>query len=522
MCEALVTVVDTAPPLVLFSSNSVTLAFNTNCEALLPDLTTTNFILAIDTCSSVTVTQAVPVNTAMTLGTNFVSVTAFDTSGNSTSRVLTVVVPQTPAVVTQPSGLTVSPGGNALLSVAACGAPELRYQWQFNSTDIVDATNAVVAINNAQTADAGQYRVVITNGFGAVTSEVATLSVYFTTPAPAFAAAGLFSDTNHGVSPESAGLFTLQTTRKQKFTGKIYLDGDVIPFEGSFDVTGAGTGQTAARRGKPALVLTLQFALDGSDRVTGVVSNSSGAWVADLLGDRSPFDKRDHPATLLAGRYTMVLPGANDATVSPAGDGYGLITVGLDGRVSVAGALGDGVSLNAAPAGLSKDGHWPFYSPAGAGNGSHGVILGWLTFAVAPGANPVGTLEWVRAAGGNGIYSGGFAMEVTVEGSSYAPPPSHTAALSLQSGTLVVHGGNLADFAAPYTLDDANEFHFSSPANSIRLSLDPATGQLKGSMASPANPNARVQIRGAALQNDSTGGAFFLGTDQSGSVRLEP
>lgn len=82
-----------------------------------------------------------------------------------------------PAITAQPAGLIVAPGGNATFSVTATGSPPPTYQWQRNGTAITGATAASLALTNVQASDAGDYRVVVSNAGGTVTSNSATLSV---------------------------------------------------------------------------------------------------------------------------------------------------------------------------------------------------------------------------------------------------------------------------------------------------------------------------------------------------------
>src|SRR6266496_4181093 len=82
-----------------------------------------------------------------------------------------------PVITTQPSSLTNIAGTTATFSVEATGTEPLHYQWQFNTLERTDQTNAVLVLTNVQTGDAGSYTVVITNVDGAVTSAVATLTV---------------------------------------------------------------------------------------------------------------------------------------------------------------------------------------------------------------------------------------------------------------------------------------------------------------------------------------------------------
>jgi len=82
-----------------------------------------------------------------------------------------------PVITTQPSSLTNIAGTTATFSVEATGTEPLHYQWQFNTLERTDQTNAVLVLTNVQTGNAGSYSVVITNVDGAVTSAVATLTV---------------------------------------------------------------------------------------------------------------------------------------------------------------------------------------------------------------------------------------------------------------------------------------------------------------------------------------------------------
>jgi hypothetical protein len=83
-----------------------------------------------------------------------------------------------PLIITQqPQNQLLVPGQNYEFSVAATGIPPLSYQWRFNGGVIPAATNAALAVTNAQLANAGEYDVVVFDAFAAVTSAVANLSL---------------------------------------------------------------------------------------------------------------------------------------------------------------------------------------------------------------------------------------------------------------------------------------------------------------------------------------------------------
>ncbi|PWU21265.1 MAG: hypothetical protein C5B50_02150 [Verrucomicrobia bacterium] len=88
---------------------------------------------------------------------------------------LTVLLP--PTITSQPTNLTVIPGATAAFSVAASGSLPLAYHWQFGNATLAAATTSTLQLSNVQPAQAGNYRVIVTNVAGAITSVPASLRV---------------------------------------------------------------------------------------------------------------------------------------------------------------------------------------------------------------------------------------------------------------------------------------------------------------------------------------------------------
>jgi hypothetical protein len=82
-----------------------------------------------------------------------------------------------PSITTQPVSQTVTAGADVSFTVAASGTTPLSYQWQKNTADISGATSATLSLNNVTAADTGNYRAVVSNAAGPVTSDTATLTV---------------------------------------------------------------------------------------------------------------------------------------------------------------------------------------------------------------------------------------------------------------------------------------------------------------------------------------------------------
>ncbi|MBI1336445.1 MAG: choice-of-anchor D domain-containing protein [Phycisphaera sp.] len=88
------------------------------------------------------------------------------------------VAPVGPSIVTQPQSATVPLGGDAVFSVSTSGTTPLRYQWKRDGNDILNATSATYTLQNVTPDDDGAvFTVVVTNDYGLVISDGATLSV---------------------------------------------------------------------------------------------------------------------------------------------------------------------------------------------------------------------------------------------------------------------------------------------------------------------------------------------------------
>jgi uncharacterized delta-60 repeat protein len=99
-----------------------------------------------------------------------------NTAGAVTSAVATLTVID-PAITNQPVSFEECATYPATFSVRATGHTPLKYQWQKNGTNISGATASTYTISSLQDSDASNYTVVVTNGFGSITSSPAMLTV---------------------------------------------------------------------------------------------------------------------------------------------------------------------------------------------------------------------------------------------------------------------------------------------------------------------------------------------------------
>jgi len=106
------------------------------------------------------------------------SVQVFNGNGSVTSsNAVLSVITFPPSIANQPVGQSILQGRAASFTVFASGSAPLKYQWQFNGTNILRATNATYAITAVVATNTGNYSVTVTNSAGSVTSSNALLWV---------------------------------------------------------------------------------------------------------------------------------------------------------------------------------------------------------------------------------------------------------------------------------------------------------------------------------------------------------
>lgn len=134
--------------------------------------------------------------------------------GSITSAVanLTVLVP--PTITSQPLAQDKLATDTANISVSAIGTAPLFFQWRKDGVDLPEQTNSLLQLGNLSTSDVADYRVVVTNSAGAVTSSIAAVSITLLTanltwPNPAAINYGVsLSDTQLNASANIPGSFT--------------------------------------------------------------------------------------------------------------------------------------------------------------------------------------------------------------------------------------------------------------------------------------------------------------------------
>lgn len=125
-----------------------------------------------------------------------------DANGRTDSNPAFLFVLSPPNIVTHPSDLVAIAGTTVALEAQATGTQPLIYQWIKNGTPLSGANGAALEFNNVQIPDRGRYYLTVRNDFGATTSQVAQLDVFF---APTLAAV-----------PDTIGEVLKQTTLRNQ------------------------------------------------------------------------------------------------------------------------------------------------------------------------------------------------------------------------------------------------------------------------------------------------------------------
>jgi hypothetical protein len=128
------------------------------------------------------------------IGTNtpgfYNAVTGYDlTTGLGTptgTNLINALAPAlTPFFESQPASVSATNNANVTFIASVAGQSPLNYQWLFNGSNLVGSgnisgsTSNILAINGVGTNNSGNYSLVVTNIYGAITSSVAVLNVGF-------------------------------------------------------------------------------------------------------------------------------------------------------------------------------------------------------------------------------------------------------------------------------------------------------------------------------------------------------
>ena len=195
--------------------------------------------------------------------------------GDAYQLVVSDSTSQAPGITSQPQSQTVSAGSSASFSVTATGSAPLSYQWQKNNTAISGATTSTYTIASAQSGDAGNYNVVVSNSAGSITSNTATLTVTTSPVAPTITA----QPQSQTASAGSTATFSVTASGTTPFTYQWSKDGAAL--SGATQQTLTISNVQAANAGNYTVVVTNAAGSATSNPATLTVGATSAPQIKD-------------------------------------------------------------------------------------------------------------------------------------------------------------------------------------------------------------------------------------------------
>ncbi|MBK9137279.1 MAG: Ig-like domain-containing protein [Verrucomicrobia bacterium] len=205
--------------------------------------------------------------------------------------------PQRPLIFQPPASQVVLATRDVTFLVGAVGSEPLAYQWFFNGGPLAGATNAVLNLPLVSTNQAGPYFVVVSNLVGAVTSQVAVLTVLPDTVGPAVVAF-----TPSGVLNTNVSRLTVQFDERINMDSFTAADLSVVTPGGALNSATFTIQPVAPGDGTAFEVLIPSQSLEGDYTVR------IGPFITDLSGNLmvggSLFESQEF--TSLPGHWTLL------------------------------------------------------------------------------------------------------------------------------------------------------------------------------------------------------------------------
>ena len=424
---------------------------------------TNNGTTFIDVSGATAASHTTAVTTLVDSGTQYRVVVSGASNSVTSSAVTLTVTPVivAPSISVHPANQSIIAGQNASFTVTASGS-SLRYQWQEANiiidggaifVDMVGETNATLTLTALALSDsARQFRVVVSNSAGSVTSNAALLTVNSAQTVPAFSA----QPANQSVVAPDTATFSVVATGTPSPTLQWQLS------------TNAGGGSFVDIAGATASSYTTAAtaAGDNGNQYRVIATNSAGTSTSNV-------------ATL-----SVTLPAAPSFTTHPANV---TITEGYNAQFTVA--------VSGAPTPTLQ---WQLSTDSGTNwsniTGETGTVFNVTGAALANNGRQFRAVASNRVSTAN---SNAAVLTVTA-----ASPVTITTPSSLPTGTvnlpysvtLTASGGT-----PPYTWSAAAGSTWPS-----FLSLNASTGQISGTPTAAASYSLAIQVRDSANPQQSS------------------
>jgi|GEM_PF-1141395 len=358
-----------------------------------------------------------------------------------------------------------------------------------------------------------------TNWTGSITSNVAKLTFtmqsnmvlqanFITNPFAFLKTAsiynGLFFNADD-ISVSNAGPFNVTVNPSGAYSGYLQLAGKKYTLSGQFALDGTVTNSVTINKSN-ILYACLKLDMTNGNSLSGSFGNTS--WSVPITAYKAgQFDKTN------TGTYTLIIPGYDDASAQPGGDGFATLSVSANGTTTFVGTLADNTSVSCSAC-ISQEGEYPVYVSL---YSNKGLLLGWITFTNESTSDIAGPLVWLKPAQMTTYYANGFTNEIETVGSRYCATNKPV--------TLFTNGMIWLD-ASGETTPTTNGLSVSiknavtSTNKTLKITLTSKTGLFSGSISNAASK--MIEFKGALYQKWTNGYGYFLGTNKTGRVVIEP
>lgn len=345
--------------------------------------------------------------------------------------------PVSPYLFAQPTSQTNTLGSTPVLKVIAGGSVPLYYQWRFNGTDILNATNSSVTLSNVQASQAGSYSVVVSNLAGSVASSNAMLTLTAVVRAP---------NTNI-VAGQSFALpiFFVANGNENSLSFSINFATTWLSFAGvalGGGSSGAALTTQTNQLGSGRLGLTLSMPAQttfssGTHELVSLFFNSAlqlgGSPVASgITFGNLPVNRQllDTNGTLLSASYTngtvTIAPSAFEGDVFPRTNGNQSVT-GLDldqmgrfvARIDMPVTIGEFQRADCAPRSTLGDGQLKVTDWVQAGRYSIGgdslQVVGGPTSEISPSNSPASAVRLISLGSPSGVQGSVILFPISLQ-----------------------------------------------------------------------------------------------------------
>lgn len=427
--------------------------------------------------------------------------------------------PNTPQNISPANGATGVPTQVTLqasnFSNPYAGHTHAASQWIVTQVDsgavVLDSGETSASTNRTAALEPGtlyRWEVRYKNS-GGIWSSYSTATQFETgqEPVDSFAPyAGTYLGLGQANTPDfpSTGHVNITVTKTGKFTAAFKLGAKTFSLTKTFDAYGLATGTLNVKGlGLINLRLLLDTSGDGQ-QISGTISGPIAT--VSFLARKAIYSTKQRVPVELVGKYTVLLPpGAGSG--SPGGTGFGKVTIGATGSVSVQGKLGDGTSFNQSTR-LTAGSAWPLFTALYSTTGS---VSGWLYPHSDEDTDLEGELRWFKLpvpaakVKPTTLYPAGFSTTLEPQGSRYTPPIKGVAAIEVPPSTGLVTVEWSSHPGSPLLIAWAQTNKITAPAGSrFTLSITASTGLFSGSCLFPGETKA-TKFFGALFQKHETG-----------------